>query len=94
MSICPYDEMPISFFHKKMLKQLGISGRVIHCSAQVFIYRFGSKRVVVLENRRPLNFYVLLAGSAVVIKSDENGNTNPAWFMKRGDVFGVWNCIF
>nr|XP_039263995.1 uncharacterized protein LOC120339850 [Styela clava] len=49
---------------------------------------FESKRVVVLENRCPLNFYVLLAGSAVVIKQDENGNTNPVSFLKRGDIFG------
>lgn len=45
--------------------------------------------MVTRENRPSLNYYVLLAGSAVVIKEDERGNTNPTWFMQRGDVFGV-----
>ncbi|XP_076814945.1 uncharacterized protein LOC143461071 [Clavelina lepadiformis] len=49
---------------------------------------FEGKRVIVREGKRPLNYYILLAGSAVVIKSDEFGNTNPVQFMKRGDVFG------
>ena len=51
--------------------------------------RFEGKRVVIRQSKTPFNYYLLLAGSAVVIKSDESGNTNPVLFMKRGDVFGV-----
>jgi len=54
-----------------------------------FMNRFEGKRIVVREGRRPLNYYILLAGSAIVIKEDESGRTNPVLFMRRGDVFGV-----
>nr|XP_009858722.2 uncharacterized protein LOC104265749 isoform X1 [Ciona intestinalis] len=49
---------------------------------------FMGKRVVVREGRKPLNYFVLLAGSAVVIKTDEFGNTSPVLFLQKGDVFG------
>nr|CAB3263163.1 uncharacterized protein LOC104265749 [Phallusia mammillata] len=69
----------VSDYSTSVQKQIGRHG---------YFVGFEGKRIVVREGRRPLNYYILLAGSAVVMKEDESGNTNPVQFLKRGDVFG------